>query len=308
MKAIRLILPIFFLFVLTQCEKVDIPIPEPEVIVTNDSIEFPTVDTLALNRSFKKTLVEEFTGHKCITCPFNTKKLLEQLDANLDRMIVIVYHAGSFAVVDPPKYPTDFNTDYGDEYFTFRDMGNQAIPSAIINRRSFPNFGDLTIFNNATTFWEDPINFENTNTNADFALGIAADYNDSVNLFYIQASIEALNDQSGDYSLLTMVIEDSIVAPQLDGTADASVYPDKIVTDYVHRHVVRKSISNSTALLGDNVISGGISSGEWVDYKLNAEMPANVLDMEHLQVVVMLINEDTEEIVQSEEVHVHVGH
>ena len=308
MRALKLTYPIIFLIVFTMCEKVEIPIPEPEVIVTNDSIEFPTVDTSAMNASFKKTLVEEFTGHKCITCPFNTKRLLTQLDNNPIRMIVVAHHAGGFAQVDPPKYPTDFNTEYGTEFFTYHNMSTQPIPSAVINSRAFSNFGDLTVFNNATTFWEDPIDFENTNSQTDFAIGLAADYNDSVNLFYIQTSIEALSNINGNFSLVTFCVEDSVVAPQLDGTADENEYPGKIVTDYVHRHVMRKSLSTSTSLVGDNVISGGISQGEWIDFKLNAQLPENIVDLDHMIIVSMLIDEDTEEIVQSEEVHVHVGH
>ncbi|MDA9266911.1 Omp28-related outer membrane protein [Salibacteraceae bacterium] len=289
------------------CDKVETPLPEPAVLNLNDSITFPTVDSVNLNRGFKKTYVEEFTGHKCTTCPANTKLLLAQLALNKDRMIVTSVHAGSFAQVDDfGGYPTDFNTPYGTLLFQNFTTASTPIPSAIINRRSFDNFNNLMIFNNATTFWTDPINFENSNTSTDIALGVEADFIDSLNLFYIQVSAEALTDLTSTYRLLVLCVEDSIVAPQLDSEADESIYPHKIVTDYIHSHVLRGKLNSDQSIAGDPFISGTIPSGEWLDYKLNAEMPANVLNKENATIVAVIVNEITGEVIQSEETHVHV--
>ena len=192
MKTIhRLSILVTLMAVFVQCNKVDLPIPKPAPVIIVQGSIFPAVDSTNLNRDFKKTYVEEFTGHKCITCPANTKKLLTQLSENPERMIVVAYHAGSFARVDLPKYPTDFNTEYATEFYDFNGMSTEPIPSAIINRRAFENYNGLYLFNNATTFWKAPINFENENTSTDFALGVAADYNDSLDAILVQTSIEA---------------------------------------------------------------------------------------------------------------------
>jgi hypothetical protein len=301
------ILSLLFLTLIIGCDKVEMPLPKPDVLNVNDSITFPTVDSANLNRAFKKTYVEEFTGHKCTTCPANTKLLLAQLEANKDRMIVTAVHAGEFAHVDEfGGYPLDYTTPYGTELFQNYLDAAAAIPSAMINRRRFENFNNLLYFSNATTFWAAPIDFENTNTSADFALGIETDYIDSSEVFYIQVSAEALSDLSGSYRLLLLCIEDSLVSAQLDSEADESIYPKKRVTDYIHRHVLRGKISPNQSIDGDPFINGNVSTGEWIDYKLNAEMPENVLNNENTSIVALIIDETTGEVVQSEETHVHV--
>ena len=304
---------IFFGFLLLStltftvgCDKVETPLPEPNVLNLNDSITFPPVDTANLNRAYKKTYVEEFTGHKCTTCPANTALLLAQYELNKERMIITAFHAGDFAKVDDfGGYPTDYNTLYGTALFESLPAGF-GIPSVMINRREFDNFNNLLLFNNGTTFWTEPINFENSNTIADIALGVEADYIDSLGIFFIQASAQALVNLNGSYRLLLLCVEDSLVSAQLDSEADESIYPHKIVTDYTHRHVLRGKINPDQSLAGNPFMSGTISSGEWFDYKLNAEMPANVLNKENTTIVAVIVNEITGEVIQSEETHVHV--
>lgn len=288
------------------CDKVELPIPKPTVIETNDSITFPVVDSLNINRAFKKTYVEEYTGHQCITCPFNTKLLLDQAANNPGRMIITAVHAGQFANVNEPNYPTDFNTPYGTSLFQHYGLAAHPIPSAMINRRPFDTFNNMMIFNGATQFWDDPIDEVNSNTSTDFALGLAADYHDSLDLFYIQVSLEVLNNVSGNYRLLILCLEDSVVAPQLDGQADPLIYPGKIVTDYVHRHVLRAKLNQDLSISGDLLISNEAVSGDWFDYTLNTNMPDNVVNPEKTTIVAVLTNAATEEVMQSEEVHVHV--
>ncbi len=295
------------LVTLVGCDKVEMPIPAPDVISVNDSITFPSVDSANLNRAFKKTYVEEFTGHKCTTCPANTELLLAQYELNKDRMIVVAIHAGNFAEVDDfGGYPTDYNTPYGTLLFQNYTNASTPIPSAMINRREFDNFNNLQLFNNATTFWTNPINFENSNTSALIALGIEADYIDSLGIFYIQASAEAIADLSGNYRLLLLCAEDSVVSEQLDSRADETIYPKKIITDYTHRHVLRGEINPDQSLAGDPFINGGAEAGEWIDYQLNAELPSNVLDIEKTSIVALIVDEASGEVIQSEETHVHV--
>ncbi len=302
----RVIASFILLIAIVGCDKVEMPLPEPDVLVLNDSITFPSVDSANLNRAFKKTYVEEFTGHRCTTCPANTELLLAQLAANKDRMIVIAVHAGFFAEVKEFEgFPTDFNTPYGTNLFN-ADVIGAPIPSAKINRRNFENFNNLSIFNNQSTFWTEPINFENSNTNADFALGIEADYIDSLDLFYIQASAELLSPVSQNHRLLILCIEDSVIAPQEDSRADPNIYPGKRIPDYVHHHVLRAKLNPNQSIAGEPFISGGAAAGEWLDYKLNAEMPANVLNKENTTIVAVIVNEITGEVIQSEETHVHV--
>lgn len=305
MKTLYRFLTVAFLVsTFASCDLVPVPIPEPEII--EGVCIMPTVDSLMINRDYRKTYVEEFTGHKCITCPANTALLLQQLSENKDRMIVNAFHAGGFAVVDPPKYTTDFNTEYGTEVFQHFDMATQPIPSAIINRKAFPSYNDMMIFNNATTFWEGPIDEENTNTSTDFGLGLAANYSPESNIICVKVSTEILNNVDGDYRLLVLCVEDSVISAQLDARVSESEYPDKIVTDYTHRHVFRGKLNQDINFNGDPFVSGAVDAGTWVDYELNATMPSNVVTKENVLLVALIVDADSEEVVQSEEVHVHV--
>ncbi|NQV53413.1 MAG: Omp28-related outer membrane protein [Flavobacteriales bacterium] len=286
------------------CNKVDLPIPKP-VEVAGVCV-FPVVDSTAINRDFKKTYVEEFTGHKCITCPANTVLLVQQQEENKDRVIVLSVHAGGFAKVDLPDYPTDFNTGYGTDLFQHFNMATQPIPSAVINRHTFPSFNDLLVYNQATTFWDKPIDEENTNTSTDFGLGLAAEYSEELGNFCIKSSIEVLSTITGNYRILVLCAEDSVIAEQLDARVSEDEYPHKIVTDYMHRHVMRGKLNNDQSINGDPLITGTIEAGTWIDYELNTTMPSNVVTAENTHVIALIVNDDTEEVIQSEEVHVHV--
>ncbi len=307
---IGLILLAFIAFFM-GCDKVEMPIPKPDEIVipidTNNEISFPAIDSVNLNRSFKKTYVEEFTGHQCTTCPANTALLLAQYELNKERMIITAIHAGSWAEVSEFNgYPVDYNTKYGTALYESVNAEAFGIPNAMINRRTFENFGNTLIFGNGTIFWTDPINFENSNTSADFALGIEAAYIDSLDLFYIQASAEVLNTVTQNYRLLILCIEDSVVSAQLDSRADPNIYPGKRIPDYVHRHVLRAKLNPNQSIAGEPFITGGAAVGEWFGYQLNVTMPANVVNKENTHIVAVIVDEASTEVMQSEETHVHV--
>ncbi|GAB4377892.1 MAG: hypothetical protein Kow0075_07140 [Salibacteraceae bacterium] len=274
------------------CDIVEIPIVNPRAGV--DCFDCPTVDSTSINRSSRKVLVEEFTGHKCTGCPAQTRKLLDLAETHKGEIIITSIHAGIFAEVDPPKYPTDFHTAYGNTLHDPRESSIRGYPSAMVNRIEYE--GENIFL--AHSEWEKPIN-ASVGLPAKVALGVAADYNADSNKLFIRVSATTLQDVGSAYRLVVLCIEDSVIAPQLDfGT---------LVNDYAHRHVVRAQINESAGVEGQNLIGvGGAAQGEWFDFTSSTVLPDNVVTPARCSVVAFLIEAETGEIAQCEEAHVHI--
>lgn len=285
---------------IASCDKVEVPVPEPEVPVNVDSISFPPIDSAAINTTTKRVLVEEFTGHQCTACPTSTEQLLAQQKAAGDEIIVVSLHAGVFSPVKLPDYPTEFRTPHGNKLDTLY-MSGFGYPSVVTNR--FKTNGQITV---KTSFiqWEQPI-ADQLGQLAELGLGLEADYIADSNAFAISVAGTAVNTISGEHRLVILCLEDSVVAPQKDQRLDNDVYPNKINTEYVHKHVVRGQLNSSSGLFGEVVIPAVLAAGEWFGGEYYYQVPDNVLDATKCSIVAYIINSSTEEIIQSEEVHVH---
>jgi len=289
----------------SSCDIVDLPIEKPVVVVIDTGVAYPVIDTAALNTTVQRNLIEEYTGHKCTACPANTDTLLGLQKAHPEDLVVLAYHAGeTFAKVDLPDYPTDMRTDFGEDTHDHFGIFNIGYPSLTINRATFPDFGDNTVFLSALN-WSDPI-LSVTSTTPEVAIGLGADYIDSLEQFYIRVSGQAISALTGDYQIMLVCVEDSVIAEQKDGRLKESEYPHKINTQYVHRHVVRGKLHASESIFGDGVITGGLAAGEWFNYTTTSVMPEKVENYDHVLVVAALMDKSTGEVIQAEEVHAHI--
>lgn len=276
------------------CDVIDAPIEKP---VVSETDFYPVIDTTDINDSLRIVTVEEFTGHECSFCPGNTKQLLALQAQHLENILIISIHAGeTFATPSPPKYPTDFRTEYGTELHDFYQIASFAYPSALVSRASIDG-QEVFPSHNA---WADAIT-SSLDQPATIAMGIAADLTESDNKLSIRVSANALSDIDGEHRLIVIAVEDSVIAPQKDVNSSE---PDERVVDYAHRHVCRGKLNGGNTF--GEVFSTFIAEGEWEEATIFADVPSNVVNTDKLTIVALLLNSETQEIVQSAEVHPHI--
>jgi len=299
MKRLILLTIPLALLALSSCDVVEMPIPEPTVDL-GPCPDCPEVDSTELNTATTKVLVEEFTGHKCAYCPRNTRKLLAMQEANGEQIIITSIHAGETFASTEPHYPEDFTTPYGDQLHDDYQIFNFGYPSALVLRATYPDFNNTTVFVGHTGGWENPINAR-LNAPAVMALGVAANYSAAQSKFFIRVSARALEDLTGNYKLVVVCIEDSVIAPQKDEDSDL---PEKRIVDYAHRHMVRGQVNSEAGPYGEVVISGSLLQDEWIDRTYQFDVPEKVVDPARCSIVAFVTNADTKEVIQVEEAHV----
>lgn len=310
--SLTVIIAIFF----TSCDYINIPLEKPvpipidttSVDTTNvstrvDANGYPLIDTAAINLLTQKVFVEEFTGHSCSGCPTQTDKLLTLQQDQDPEVIIATYHEGTFAVVDEPLYPTDMTTAFGGELHSYIKQDIDAYPSAMVNRKTFSEFGNKYVFQ-AHAQWASPILASVNALNPTIAMGVGALLNSDGTFLKIRVSMQAQTAISDEHRLLVLCIEDSVIAEQKDQRLDDSEYPHKIDTEYVHKHTVRSAVNSSSGIYGETIIpSSGISALEWVNWETNYPIPMEVTHAEHVIIIAAIFNVTTSEVVQVEEVH-----
>lgn len=215
----KFILPLVFTFIIVSfysCDKIDDPIENGVVNNPDDST------------AKRRILIEEFTGQLCTYCPDGAREIERLVSVYGSQLIPVSIHAGSFA--DPNNgAPDDFRTADGNTYNT--TFGVSSYPAAAVSR-----------LNNAAISgknqWEtDIISIKDDAPMAEIT--ISNTYNNSNRNVDISVDVEWLLDgnQSSNYKLQVYVIEDHIVAYQLDnGTG---------VNNYNHRHMLRGAVNGT---------------------------------------------------------------
>lgn len=323
MKRFSLLFIYIISLLIVSCDIVDIPLDKPDVVpidtsdttplVNTDTLDgvdengYPLIDTSAINDNTQKVYIEEFTGHSCTGCPAQTDKLLAMQANHEGEMIIATFHEGIFAKVEQPDYPTDMSSDYGDDLHSLVESSIDAYPSAMVNRKTFLDFGNKLVFQ-AHNEWQGPALAEVDKADPIVAMGVGGILNEALTTIKIRVSTRAEQDLNDEFKLLVLCIEDSVISEQKDGRLNEDDFPHKINKEYVHRHTVRAQVNSSGNVYGETVIdAGGLASGEWVDWTINYSIPESVIDAENIYIVASLINATTTEVVQVEETHVHLA-
>lgn len=251
------------------------PCPSTRTDTINPTTSYP-------DPIYRNVLIEDFTGHRCKNCPKATKEL-EAIKADLgDDVIVLAIHSGSseFTAPNEPDYPTDFTTQDGDDIQDFFG-GVPGQPIGLVNRFDYPG---------GVPYWEiypswrghtDPYLTQPAIADLWVMSYISGD------CLITHAQSTFLGNQNGNFGIAVYLKENGIVSPQL--LEDNSRDPD-----YVHNNVFRDAISFPT---GDSLIFGSVPDMTNVHktYKSNLD-PS--FDQSQLQVVAVLLDLDTREVLQ----------
>lgn len=242
-----------------------------------------TGDTTVL----RNALLEEFTGHRCTTCPAAHAVAQQLGDLYGDRLVIVGIHAtGTFAApLAPPaadgRYSTDFRTPAGDAYSTTFDVS--YLPTGMVSR---------TVRNSSITLaqgsWGSAI-ADILEQPALFSIGFdqVQISNNSLNASVKVRTMDAID---ADHKLALYLVEDRVIDWQLNGVVTP---PD--VPDYVHRHVLRGAVNGTW---GENAVAAGTSAGDTLSFAVNSFPLASGWNLANCYLVAYLYNASNNEVMQ----------
>lgn len=201
----------------------------------------------------RRALLEEFTGHRCNTCPAAHAVAASLASAYGDKLIIVGVHATDFfaAPLDPPaangSYSTDFRTPAGDVYATTFNVS--FLPTGLVSRQAFNSSTTISSGN-----WSSAIA---DIIDDDAALDVwvsQLDHDASANTVSAEVKVAVLQAVTGDHNLTVYLTEDHVIDWQLNSLVSP---PD--VENYDHRHVLRANLNGTW---GDPVQVGSAVVGD----------------------------------------------
>lgn len=237
----------------------------------------------------RKILIEDFTGHKCGNCPGAATTINTIKGIHGDKIVSIALHTNFYAQPDlpPSPYTYDFRTNAGNEFdLFFQPFG---WPAGMINRRHYP-----------ANHWK---NLSNWATIVDTLAAIPPDAHIQITNYYVPSTrqlntsirTEWLNPLAGNYKLIVLLTEDSIIKPQKFYDPP----PGKDSLTYVHRHVLRDCLTSIS--WGDALSFAGDTAVKNYTYFLPADFNGLAPNENHCSVVAYIYDAATYEVIQVEE-------
>ncbi|HLG34620.1 MAG TPA: Omp28-related outer membrane protein [Bacteroidia bacterium] len=319
-KILSLALAAFAVSVLFfACDEVDPPYTIPDN--TNTANDSSCIFDAAGPATYRKVLVEDYTGHLCGNCPYAAGVIANTLHPLYgDTLIAVGVHASPFsqftetcppalyppgAAAFAPVYTEDFRTVAGEAWLSFFAVPNN--PKGMVSRIDYP-----TTHVKSPTAWA-AATASIIGQPADVGIQIINTYNSSTGNLTVCIKTTYLAAFSGTYYLSVLLLEDSIHAWQEDYTIDPPsgvppLYQND--TNYIHRHVMRGAINSE---FGVQLNTAPVAAGDTVrnSYIINLlSLPASMnttnpaVNVARCSVVAFVYNNTTKEILQAEEAEV----
>jgi hypothetical protein len=253
----------------------------------------------------RNVLIEDFTGHKCISCPGAAIIAENIVDANPGRVFICANHTGSFGlenfqVVDVVNgYLHDFTCEEGlaiGLYFGQEWPGTsfQGNPSGTVNRYGDGNGDPITDDGN----WESRTTTMLSANDLKVNIQSAKNYYSSTRGLFVHTEIDVLDPAlTNELRIVVQLIEDSIIKPQsmpdvldiYDGTVDGK---DEL---YVHRDILRACIDGKA--FGQKLDDAHLDANGKYYFDYCYELPAEY-NASNMHLLIYVRDADTEEIYQ----------
>lgn len=177
----------------------------------------------------KRALLLDFTGVKCLNCPAATRKIKEMQTQNPDRIVAIGMYSQFLST--PYDGDPDLRTEEAEQ---IQDMlaPFRAKPSGAIDMADYsPNFvyliDDIDLWPSYTE--------ERLQLSTPVNIDIANTYDEATRELKVTVQLEYTSAHSAENRLMVAIMENGIVATQLDGT--------EVDEDYEHEHVLRTTLT-----------------------------------------------------------------
>lgn len=277
MKKILLFIATTLCFV--ACNKIEGPYLS-QSMQEDVEVEFPELDP---SKVYRKILFDEYTGHTCQNCPNGHAILNQLLEQYGDTLVAACIHAGDLAEPDPSRgFTYDFRTPTGNQLYN--DYGQPLNPGAIINRTGGAVYGENT--------WRNSV--KNADRSLYAAIQIINQYDDVHQKLKINTKTTILEDYDQPVQLSLLLVEDSIVKPQL--------FSDHVDNEYVHNHVLRAGINGN---YGEYISPNGlVSKNDEYFYGYSLEFYDHDWVPERCYVIALLLDASSRKVLQVEKVKV----
>lgn len=288
----------------TGCDKVDNPIKPAIELDTNlypgnwFDYEFPTFSQNTNTQ--RNVMIEDYTGHRCPSCPAaaDVAKVIE--DANPENVFVVSVHASPTGLsnfqeiyancndaVNPGyKYCDILYCDEGLEMgFEFGNAGVGFFgnPNGNVNRKIFSG-SEIFYYH---TEWEGHTNTVLTENDLKVNIQAKSNYYPESNGVYLHTEIEFLEDlSSGNYSTVVYVVENELIGYQ-DVNGTDSAY-------YHHHNILRGCIDDLT---WGQTIPGDYTKDSKVYFDYSYKLPTGITNNDY-HFVIYVYDVDTYEVLQ----------
>ena len=290
----KILFPVAFFAGLTltlnSCDVIDEPYTE------NIDVSDCPVPTFPEVTNPKKTiLLEEFTGHTCVYCPYGAYTLHQiQQESYGDRVVIMAIHSSGLAEPELPDYPLDLRALDNIGETIYGDFGVDGEPRAMFNREKLDG---TNYFYAAPDTWKSKAETVLAETPV-VTLQIINNYDDVSKKLCTHIRTKFLSDNSQNLKIATFITEDSIIGNQENNNSVVGTTP--IIHDYVFMDVLRCGLKGA---YGEILTTGNVEADSSVirTYKRILE-PGWVA--KNCKVVSYVYDENTKAILQVCEEHV----
>lgn len=319
-----LFISILAISTLISCDKVENAYPENAVTSTLDWSLYPDGDSAhyynaglwptftANSNTLRNVLIEDFTGHQCVNCPYSTANMEQLIATNPTRIFGVAIHAGAsglsgFQYVNS-ELPEVLYCTEGLEIGKY--FGNDMPGSDFDGNPAF-NVNRIKANNQFTSGAGSAIaNKTNTCLAAPLKVNIQAvtNYFPSTRGLFLHTEVDKIDaGLTSDLAVVVYVIEDSLVAKQLitptldpDGSPGDPDTPDGVVEEYVHRDIMRGTIDGRT--FGKTLTAADLGSNGKYFLSYSYKLPSQY-EAENMKLYIYVYDKTTLEIYQVIEKH-----
>jgi len=233
----KIFLLIISVFVASSCDQIDRPYGE---------VVGP-IDTTVSETILKTVVMEEFTGYRCANCPTAADDMKRLRQLNPGRVELVTIHTGGFAIpYGIYENEKDFRNSTADEISKLYEVN--AYPRIAVSRRQFDGQFALPA-GKMEDAMKDVLAEE-------AALGITTEATLVGNTIDISTELKYIIDSSPSDHVVHYVLEDSVVAAQLDDRKK----PNTLVVDYIHTNNLRDNVNGNFGVpVSESVIAAGDS-------------------------------------------------
>ncbi|MFO0356865.1 MAG: Omp28-related outer membrane protein [Sphingobacteriaceae bacterium] len=272
-----------------SCNKVKDPVIKNTTPVAVGST-FDTI-TNASVANFKKTLLEDYTGHKCGNCPAAAILATNLYNQYKDSIVVIAIHAGFFSKTNL-DFPTSYTTTVGNDWdgsagFAVSAKGN---PNGMVNRKTYPGF---TLVHKDT--WATTVALAK-NDPFIVKVDLKSMYDKNARALNVETKLTFLQPYTNNVKVNLVLTEDSIIGDQLDYSKN----PDHI-EDYEFEHMLRGSLNGSW---GEVVKTAPIAATSTATLLTNNYNVNSAWKDKKLTLIAIVYDEVTKEVLQVEKVKI----
>ena len=290
MKKLTLLFTELLIFI-TSCNKID---TTKEVFEFISPVEITPWSPDYAQTVIQKIYIEEYTGHRCTYCPAGARELKAIMEED-PTIIATAIHCSDLANPgNPPYFNNNYKTPLGDQLC--EDFNVKGLPQAIMNRIRYNQDKWSIDWND----WRKAIaKIDRNNIRAGIELQCTV--NETKQEIEAQVAVTIIKELPNPVQLCVVLQQDSIVSGQVDGS--------QYILDYVHNHMLRVGFNGSygTKLTATGIVEPQLkySTSFKISYKNSFPYSYLPIEIKHCSVIAYLIDMETKEVVQVEEVHLH---